>query len=96
MTFEIESDIPQVNNKRGRKPTDFPLENMQVGDSFLIPVIVQLAEDATDSEKAEEFKKSVESWRRRFLLAKIRYMGKHGGKFSTAIVTDGLRVWRTE
>jgi hypothetical protein len=89
MDFVIESGIEQVSSKRGRKPTEFPLEAMQVGQSFLIPC------------NTEE-KKEVESWRRKLLTAKKRFIEdfdhEAGGefKFTTAVVSDGLRVWRQE
>lgn len=84
MAFVIESGVATVSGKRGRKPTEFPLEQMGVGDSFLIPL-----EDTTE-------KKAVESWRRKFLVAKKRFNEQYEGKFQTAVVEGGLRVWRTE
>jgi hypothetical protein len=82
MEFKIESGVPFASNRggRGRKPTAFPLHEMLVGNSFLIPC------DTTD-------KKAVDSWRRKLLVAKKRM---DGGKWSTATVKDGIRVWRTE
>lgn len=82
MTFSIESGVPFASNRggRGRKPTAFPLHEMRVGDSFLIPC------DTTD-------KKVVDSWRRKLLVAKKRM---EGGKWATATVSNGIRVWRTE
>lgn len=82
MNFQVESNIPLAVNRggRGRKPTAFPLHEMAVGDSFLIPCNVQE-------------KKTVDSWRRKLLVAKKRM---EGGKWTTAIVSDGIRVWRTE
>ena len=87
MAFVIESGVAPVSGKRGRKPTEFPLDQMGVGDSFLIGIEV---------EDADERKKQVESWRRKFLVAKKRFSEKFEGKFTTAVVADGLRVWRTE
>ena len=84
MAFVIESGVAAISGKRGRKPTDFPLDQMAVGDSFLIPL-----EDTTA-------KKSVESWRRKFLVAKKRFNEQFEGKFQTAVVEGGLRVWRTD
>lgn len=84
MAFVIESGVAAISGKRGRKPTEFPLDQMAVGDSFLIPV-----EDTT-------VKKVVESWRRKFLVAKKRFNESYEGKFQTAVVEGGLRVWRTE
>lgn len=90
MEFVIESGVEQVSSKRGRKPTEFPLAQMQPGQSFLIPC------------NTEE-KKEVESWRRKLLVAKKRFMEDFdhetpGGefKFTTAVVSDGLRVWRQQ
>lgn len=82
MQFQVESGVPQVVNRtgRGRKPTAFPLADMDVGDSFLIPC------DTQD-------KKAVDSWRRKLLTAKKRM---DGGKWTTATLSDGIRVWRTE
>ena len=82
MDFHVESGVPLAVNRggRGRKPTAFPLHQMAVGDSFLIPC-----------DTAE--KKTVDSWRRKLLVAKKRM---EGGKWTTAIVSDGIRVWRTE
>ena len=86
MAFVIESGVAPVTGKRGRKPTEFPLDQMSVGDSFLIPCNVQE-------------KKEVESWRRKLLVAKKRFAeGYEDGdqfKFTTAVMADGLRVWRT-
>lgn len=96
MAFAIESGVTPVSNKRGRKPTDFPLNEMAVGDSFLIPITVAETEGATEATHAEEVKKQVESWRRKFLIAKKRFSEKFEGKFQTAVVEGGLRVWRTE
>jgi len=84
MAFVIESGVAPVSGKRGRKPTEFPLEDMGVGDSFLIPV--------ADTS----VKKEVESWRRKFLVAKKRFNEQFEGKFQTAVVEGGLRCWRTE
>lgn len=82
MEFVVESDIPMHVTGRGRRasPSKFPLSQMRVGDSFLIPC------DTQD-------KKIVDSWRRKVLVAKKRM---EGGKWATAVVSDGLRVWRTE
>lgn len=82
MDFHVESGVPLAVNRggRGRKPTAFPLHQMAVGDSFLIPC------DTTE-------KKTVDSWRRKLLVAKKRM---EGGKWTTATVSDGIRVWRTE
>lgn len=88
MAFTIETGIPMVNTHRGRKPTEFPLTEMEVGQTFLIECDV-------------ENKKEVESWRRKFLTAKKRFSENYDGKFTTAVVNSaehgtGIRVWRTQ
>jgi hypothetical protein len=52
---------------------------MDIGNSFLIQC------DPND-------KKAVDSWRRKLLVAKKRI---EGGEWTTAKVSDGIRVWRT-
>lgn len=91
MTFKIESGIPFAPTNRGgrgRKPTAFPFDDMDVGDSFLIPC------DPQD-------KKVLDSWRRKLRVAKQRY--NEGLKLSdvepielrTGTEAGGLRVWLT-
>ena len=92
MAFSIDSDVPVITGQRGRKPTEFPLDQMEAGQSFLIEC------DSTS-------KKVVESWRRKFLVAKKRFIATYGEefKFTTAVVAAdeerglaaGLRIWRT-
>lgn len=85
MSFQLEAGVPIISGKRGRKPTEFPLGDMEVGYSFLIPCNTQE-------------KKEVESWRRKLLVAKKRFIEENGEgyKFQTAVVAEGLRVWRTQ
>jgi hypothetical protein len=82
MEFQIESGITMKITGRGRPPgaARFPLADMDVGHSFLIPCDV-------------ENKKEVDSWRRKLLAEKKRM---DGGKWQTALTSEGLRVWRTE
>ena len=80
MEFIVENDVPMHVQGRGRQPSPlkFPFLRMEIGDSFLISC------DIGD-------KKALDSWRRKVLTAKKRVPDM---KFSTAIVGDGLRVWR--
>ena len=84
--FKIESGIPLKAVGRGRAPTNtFPLDEMEPGESFLIPC------DVND-------KKAIESWRRKFLSAKKRFRREHpDADFRSGVVNDehgtGLRVW---
>lgn len=82
MTFNVESGIEMPKRARGRTPTKFPIADMQVGQSFLIPC------DTQD-------KKALTNWRRKFLVAKQAFLKHFEGDFKTATVSDGIRVWRT-
>ena len=89
MEFKIESGIPFASPNRGgrgRKPTVFPFENMEVGDSFLI-------------ECDSASKKVVDSWRRKLLVAKKRFNEAYNDdawEFRTATQPNGIRVWRVQ
>lgn len=90
MEFKIDTGVPYAikagGRGRGRKPTAFPFTDMQVGDSFLI-------------ECDTSVKKTVDSWRRKVLVAKKRFNEAYDGpawEFRTAIREGGIRVWRTE
>lgn len=93
MDFVIETGITKVTSGRGRKPTAFPLDQMEPGTSFLIPL------DPKES-------KTVESWRRKLRVAVKHFMAdkeEGSAKFETAVVVDkddaeksGLRVFRTK
>lgn len=80
MEFKVESNVPYEVKRggRGRKPTAFPFDAMDVGDSFLIPC------DPQD-------KKVLDSWRRKLRVAKKRYADKI--ELRTATEKGGLRVW---
>jgi len=82
MTFTVETGIPMPKRARGRAPTAFPMQEMQVGDSFLIPV------DVAD-------KKAMMNWRRKFHLAKKTFLKQYEGEFKTNTVPEGIRVWRS-
>lgn len=82
MTFSIENGIEMPKRARGRAPTKFPIADMAVGQSFLIPC------DTAD-------KKALTNWRRKFLVAKTAFLKQFEGEFKTATVDGGIRVWRT-
>jgi hypothetical protein len=79
MTFQIESGFDLPRPARGRRAVEFPLLDMGVGDSFLIPF------DTTEP-------KLVDSWRRKVGAAKKKVAE---AEYRTATMSDGLRVWRT-
>ncbi len=82
MTYEIDNNIPmpKLSEKGIRK---YPFAEMNVGDSFLIPYNI------SDKKEASKIRNSV------------RVAGIHFGtrnerdyKYNTAIVNEGIRVWR--
>ena len=88
MTFRVEHDVPVEVKPRGRKPTYFPFDRMNVGDSFLIEC---------DSRNKTE----VENWRRKLSVSKKRYLLELDEQddvpnFKTGCVARGLRVWRVK
>ena len=81
MTFQIESGVPMPKLTRGRvSATKFPLDKMEVGESFLIPV----------DFSAADAQKTLDSWRRKVLMAKKKVTD---AEFKTFRVADGLRVF---
>lgn len=79
--FQIEEGIPIPVKSRGRKPIDFPLKDMRVGDSFLI--------------ESNHDTKVLAAWKRKVSGARVRYkLSAH--KFKSEAVEGGLRVWRVE
>ena len=96
MAFVIQAGIPKTTAPRGRKPTEFPFGDMEVGTSFLIPV--------EKTEDTKEFEKTIESWRRKLRTSLKSFNEEFEGKFETGVVTEkdedgatvhGVRVWRT-
>jgi hypothetical protein len=83
--FTIETNIPVAPAApRGRKPAQFPLRSMAVGDSFII---------AIDGE-GKQITKTAESWRRKLRIAFKLFAGNNEAKFQMATTKEGLRVWR--
>lgn len=89
MTFKIESGIPLPKRTSvGRKGTEFPFADMDVGESFLMPCDI-----------SEE--KNIVNWRRKLAAARKRFEEKsdYDIELRTAVVSDdrgtGVRVWRT-
>jgi hypothetical protein len=87
--FQIEAGVSIPKGTRpGRRGTAFPFADMGVGHSFLIPF----------DPSGDEGKKLVDSWRRKVLNARKKFEGTEGYEdfeTRTAVMSDGLRVWRT-
>ena len=78
--FTIEKNVPITTMLRGYRENQFPLDHMEVGDSFLIT-----GDEDFVTRKGKTVRSSVAYYSRRT-----------GRKFLTRKVTDGVRVWRTE
>lgn len=87
--FQVEEGVSIPKGTRpGRRGTTFPFADMGVGHSFLIPF----------DTSGDEGKKLVDSWRRKVLNARKKVEGTEGYQgfeTRTAVMSDGLRVWRT-
>lgn len=86
MQFTIVRNAPIVASPRGRKPTEFPLNELDVGDAFDIPV---------EAEDADALVKALDSWRRKVRVAVKALQKEVDCKFNTATIEGGLRVYRT-
>lgn len=92
MTFKIETGIPRPKRINiGRKGTEFPFDDMNQDESFLMPC------DITEQ-------KNIVNWRRKLASARKRYLEVNGYAdnafdLRTAVVADdkgtGVRVWLT-
>ena len=80
--YKIEKNIPIPRSLGGGRTSEYfyPLEKMQVGDSFLIHL-----EKYTNKERAK-IASRVAMWQKRNATDK---------KFATRRVDEGVRVWRT-
>ena len=93
MTFKIETGIPLPKRVSvGRKGTEFPFDDMNQDESFLMPC------DITKE-------KNIVNWRRKLASARKRYLEVNGYAdddfvLRTAVVADdkgaGVRVWLTK
>lgn len=82
--FQVQSGVPIPKSARvGRRGTAFPFADMEIGDSFVIEF------DPT----GDEGKKATDSWRRKILTAKKKL--PESFETRTAVLSNGLGVWRT-
>ena len=79
--FPIDKNIPIPPRTPTTRMSKFPLESMDVGDSFLIPI-----EDGRNiSEEGNRVANVIRKWARR---------RGDGWKFSRRITSQGIRIWR--
>lgn len=78
--FDIEKNVPIPKGTRSRY--QFPLANMDVGDSFLVPV------DDASERGVSSIRQALYSARKKDTDGSV--------KLATSMTPDGLRVWRVE
>ncbi len=71
--FKVEKDVPFIPYRK------YPLGDMEVGDSFLVPF--------TDLQHYKDPRSGIYS-------AISYYAKRNGGKFACRKVKEGIRVWR--
>lgn len=76
MSYVIEKNVPMIGRK---SPEFYPWDQMEVGDSFLVPCSEE------ESVKVASRMSGVCSGRRQ----------RHGQKYSVRKVDGGIRVWRS-
>lgn len=74
--YKIEKGVPKPSS---RKLRIYPFAEMEIGDSFFIPL-----SDATTSQMPTQVRN-----------AAIAFGHRHGRKFSVYTEEGGYRVWRT-
>jgi len=80
VVYTVEKDVPMLNVPRGGRPCKYPFNEMNIGDSFLVPF--------SDLEGLP--KPRVKIW-----SAASYYGSRHSVKFSVhKINEEGYRVWR--
>lgn len=80
MSFEIRSDVPVPEVRRGARRTNYPFDVMQVGQSFFVPA-------GEHPEKTRlRLKSAAARWRKVHGLQHI--------KFTVAETDDMVGVWR--
>ena len=79
--FQIERDIPIPPRAVRKSSSLYPFEDMQVGDSFLVPL---------NGAKVELVRGRIQNQLTRFRKA------DSAKKFSMRVIEGGIRVWRIE
>lgn len=80
--FEIEKGVP-YEPKLLRKPCNYPYAQMEVGDSFLVPI-----KNGVEAIKIQRrMTASVGQWRR---------LNAPEKRFATSQTEEGIRVWRID
>ena len=80
--YKIEKGVPRVKaGARLKRPMEYPLKDMDVGDSFFIEM------DITDTKKRTKICAHIINWCRKDEKTRL-------WKFETRNIEEGLRVWR--
>lgn len=82
MTLKIEKGIPVPPHRRGsrNRPSKYPLELLEVGDSFFVP-------GADERERAQAMSSIASRWKRGKFVGGPK-------RFTTRVVEGGVRCWR--
>lgn len=99
MDYKIEDDIPYESRKHGPRLSQFPLGQMEIGHSFVIPMRSRTIKGKTVSSPAEGF--NVREANKLFfpkVFKKRRvFKGRPVAPGSDRVEPqDGVRVWRLE
>jgi len=95
--FVIEDNIPIPARKRFGGNSIYPVANLQVGQSFIVPANVDADLYADHNELGKAIKEQLRTISNRLSGAVRRFTKKNEAlKFRVAITDDGVRVWRTE
>lgn len=83
--YKIESNVPMPRNK----PTKYPFGEMQVGDSFFVPV-AKNGDGWARSKQHNRLTAAINSWRR------TNKSMNHRFKIRSTEEPHGVRCWRVE
>jgi hypothetical protein len=95
---KIQKGIAVPPSKQGgEKPEKYPWAEMEIGDSFLIPVTEDMPKPwikraSTVSSASARYAKKKKADRRRFILRRVFAGQKHSNGYTET--TDGARVFR--
>jgi hypothetical protein len=84
MTFKIDKNVPMLKISKGR-PRIYPFPEMEVGDSFVVPITDEME---SDQDKSSRLLRSAAS----------AYSRRYGSKFSVQFQRSKnvTRCWRVE
>jgi hypothetical protein len=82
LTFKIEKGVPPPKARGHTKPLKYPWDQMEVGESILVPIT---------SQDQDERRRLYQTAR----CAAYSYGKRKKRKYETRVVAKGIRIWRT-